>query len=102
MSTSTKNGALVLRLDSLNKDNAAVQAEAIAAALGEARGMLRIELPDVEGPDATGLAVLIAVSNEARSRSVELRVGLPKELSEFAEDLRLGKLAVVESLEVLP
>ncbi len=102
MSTSTKNGALVLRLDSLNKDNAEVQAEAIAAALGETSGALRIELPDVEGPDAAGLAVLIGVSNEARSRSVELRVGLPKELSEFADDLRLGKLAVVESLEVLP
>jgi ABC-type transporter Mla MlaB component len=102
MSTPTKNGALVLRLDSLNKDNAAARAEAIVAALGQAAGVLRIELSGLEGPDAAGLAVLIAASNEARSRSLELQLGLPKELSELAEDLRLGKLAVVESLEVLP
>ncbi len=102
MSTTTKNGALVLRLDSLNKENASAHAAAIGAALGEAPGVLRIELPCAEGPDTAGLAVLIAASAEARARSVELRLGLPKELSEFAEDLRLGKLAALESLEVLP
>jgi hypothetical protein len=48
------------------------------------------------------LAVLMAASGECRAKSVELRVGLPLELSEFAEDLRFSKLAVIEPLEVVP
>ena len=102
MSTSNKNGALVLRLDQpLNKEHSAAHAVEISAALGEAGacGALRIELHGAESPDASGLAVLIAAANEARSRSVDLRLSLPGELSEFVEDLRLGKLAALETPE---
>jgi anti-anti-sigma regulatory factor len=103
MSTFTKNGALVLSLDQpFNKEHSAAHAKEIATALGEAEatGVLKIELHSAESPDASGLAVLIAASNEARSRSVELRLGLPQKLAEIAEDLRFGKLAVLETPEV--
>lgn len=105
MSTLTQDGAVVLRLeDSLDKEHAAEHAKGIATALGQvgAGGVLRIESPFPEGPDACGLAVLIAAGHEARSRSVELHLSLPRALSELVDDLRLGKHAVVEVLEVQP
>jgi hypothetical protein len=48
------------------------------------------------------LAVLLGTANECRARSVELRLRLPKELSELAEDLRLAKHAVLEITEGAP
>lgn len=105
MSMAKKDGAVVLRLEKpLVRVHAEEHAAAIAAAIEEAGagGVVRVEIPFPEGPDAGGLAVLMAASGECRAQSVELRVGLPLELSEFAEDLRLSKLAAIEPLEVVP
>ena len=105
MSIPTQDGAFLLRLEQpLTKEHAAAHADAIANALEEisAGSALRLVIPSPEGPDASGLAVLLATANECRARSVELRVRLPKELSELAEDLRLAKHAELEITEGAP
>jgi ABC-type transporter Mla MlaB component len=105
MSIPKQDGAFLLRLEQpLTKDNAAAHAEAIANALEEVTNgsALRLVTPSPEGPDATGLAVLLATAKECRTRSVELHLRLPKELAELAEDLRLAKHAVLEITEGAP
>ena len=102
MSTPIQDGAyLVLIEQPLTKEHGASHAAAISAALGDAAAgsALRLVFTSPESPDATGLAVLLAASKECRARSVELRIRLPKELAELAEDLRLCKLAVLENPE---
>jgi hypothetical protein len=42
----------------------------------------------------------LAAAQECRARSVELRLHIPKELSDLAEDLRLSKHAVIQISEV--
>jgi hypothetical protein len=103
MSTLKQDGAFLLRSENpLTKEHADAHATAIAEALEEATAgsAIRLVLPSTEGPDASGLAVLLAAAQECRARSVELRLHIPKELSDLAEDLRLSKHAVIEISEV--
>jgi len=105
MSIPKQDGAFLLRLEQpLTKEHATEHADAIANALEEisAGSALRLVIPLPEGPDASGLAVLLATANECRARSVELHLRLPKELSELAENLRLAKHAVLEITEGAP
>mgnify|MGYP006293302713 FL=1 len=105
MSIPKQDGAFLLRLEQpLTKEHAAAHADTIANALEEVTdgSTLRLVIPSPESPDATGLAVLLAASKECRARSVELRLRLPKELSELAEDLRLAKHAELEITEGAP
>lgn len=102
MSIPKQDGAFLLRLEQpLTKEHATAHADAIANALEEVTdgSALRLVIPSPEGPDATGLAVLLAAAKECRTRSVELHLRLPKELAELAEDLRLAKHAVLEITE---
>ncbi len=105
MSIPKQDGAFLVRLEQpLTKEHAAAHADTIANALEEVTdgSALRLVIPSPESPDATGLAVLLAASKECRARSVELRLRLPKELSELAEDLRLAKHAELEITEGAP
>lgn len=99
MSIPTQDGAFLLRSENpLTKAHADAHATAIAEALEEATAgnAICLVLSSTEGPDASGLAVLLAAARECRARSVELRLHIPKELSGLAEDLRLSKHAVIE------
>lgn len=102
MSTPIQDGAYLVLIDQpLTKEHAAAHAAAISAVLDEAPpgSALRLVIPSPESPDAAGLAVLLAASKECRARSMELRIRLAKELAELAVDLRLAKLAVLETPE---
>jgi len=102
MSTRKLDGAFLLRMENpLTKEHAGAHAADIAALLEEATpgSAIHLVLSSSDGPDATGLAVLLATAQECRARSVQLRLSLPKDLSNLAEDLRLGKLAVIEKPE---
>jgi hypothetical protein len=103
MSIPKQDGAFLLRLEQpLTKEHATEHADAIANAMEEMTdgSALRLVIPSPEGPD--GLAVLLAAAKECRTRSVELHLRLPKELSELAEDLRLAKHAELEITEGAP
>ena len=103
MSIPTQDGAFLLRSENpLTQAHADAHATAIAEALEEATpgSAIRLVLSSTEGPDASGLAVLLAAAQECQARSVELRLHIPKELSDLAEDLRLSKHAVIEISEV--
>ena len=105
MSLPKQDGVYLLRIEQpLTRDHSTALASALSSALAEAgsSSALRIDLASPESPDAPGLAVLLAAAKEARTRSVDLRLRLPKELSELAEDLRLAKHAAVEIKEGRP
>lgn len=102
MSSLTQDGTVLLRIEqSLTKDHAEAHAAAIATALEEVveGRALQLVIASPEGPDAWGLAVLLAAARECRTRSVELRLCLPQGLSSLAEDLRLSRYAALEITE---
>jgi len=98
MSAARSDAAVVLRMENpLTREHVPQHSAKIAAALEgvSAGGGLCLEVPGAEGPDPSGLALLLAAAGECRSRSVELSLKVPMALFEFAEDLRLAKHLVV-------
>ena len=104
MSTSRPDELFLLRMEKpLIKEHISDHAASIASALEDhlaPGGSLCLESPHLEGPDSSGVALLLAVGRECRARSVELRLRLPATLADFAENLRLSKYLVVENPEV--